>query len=70
MLALLGIAGSPSALTVIVTMLSLLAVNSLFYVLLMHCMYGLVLRQMGYECSAMPRLVQRLLYRQQAVMPT
>lgn len=67
MLALLGISGAPSLLVVVVTLASLLAVNCTFYVFLMHLMYELILRQMGYSTGRMPGLVQRLLHRQRVM---
>lgn len=62
-LAMLGVSGAPSLLAVQVTMASLFAVNCLFYVLLMHCMYEVILRQLGYDVGLMPSALRRVLYR-------
>jgi hypothetical protein len=43
------------------TLASLLAVNSLIYSFLMHALYAILLRGMGYDLGPMPGLAGRLL---------
>lgn len=41
------------------TLLSLLLVNSLLYVMLMHLLYTVMLTGMGYRVGTLPRFAQR-----------
>jgi hypothetical protein len=64
MSALLGASGAPPPAVVRVVIGSLLAVNAALYVALMHVLYAVLLRAMGYKVAAVPRLVERLVFRQ------
>lgn len=59
--AFLGTSGAPSPAAVATTLASLLAVNSLIYSFLMHALYAILLRGMGYDLGPMPGLAGRLL---------
>lgn len=65
--ALFGMAGSPSLMAVLVTMVCVMLVNSAFYVTLMHMLYEIILRQLGYATGKMPGFVERWMYRQRVV---
>ena len=58
--AFLGTSGAPPPVAVAATIASLLLVNSLFYVFLMHLLYALLLRGMGYATGPLPRFAERL----------
>jgi len=58
--AFLGTSGAPSTAAVTVTLVSLLLVNALFYCALMHLLYVLILRGMGYEVNV-PSIVTWIL---------
>ena len=62
--ALFGVAGSPSLTAVLVTMVVVMLVNSAFYVTLMHLLYEVILRQLGYETGRMPAFVSKWMYAQ------
>lgn len=62
----LGHSGAPSLLAVGTVLGSLLLVNSLIYVGMLHVLYSIMLRGMGLEMSPMPAAVQRFVYRGQA----
>jgi len=57
--AVLGTTGSPPLLAVAVVLCSLLFVNSLMYVSLMHVLYAIILRGMGLTLHRMPATVER-----------
>ena len=59
----LGATGAPSMLTVSITIASLLLVNALVYVGVMHVLFAVLLRGMGLEISPMPAVVHRYIYR-------
>lgn len=59
--AIVGTAGAPSLTAVTVTLASLLLVNAAFYVFVMHVLYTLILRGMGYEVGPTPKFLQRFL---------
>ena len=59
--AVLGTSGAPSPTAVVVTIASLLFVNSLLYVSLMHVLYSILLRGMGLRVDRMPGFVSRML---------
>ena len=46
---------------VAVTLASLLLVNSTFYVFMMHLLYTLILRSMGYDTGPIPKFLQRII---------
>ena len=58
--AVLGATGAPPPLAVAVTLCSLLFVNSIFYVALMHLLYAIMLRGLGITLPGVPRFAQRL----------
>jgi hypothetical protein len=58
--ALLGAAGAPSPAAVLVTLASLLAVNSVFYIFLLHVLYAALLRPMGLAAGREPAFARRL----------
>jgi hypothetical protein len=51
---------------VAITLASLLCVNAFFYVALMHLLYAILLRALGYAPPALPRSAQRALDRRAA----
>lgn len=57
------VSGSPSVTVVLVVMGSLLVVNAVFYVFLMHILYVVMLRNLGYKTAPVPRLVQRHVFK-------
>lgn len=57
--AVLGTTGAPPLLAVGVVLCSLLFVNSLMYVALMHLLYAIMLRGMGLTLPRMPAFAQR-----------
>ncbi|KAG1670099.1 hypothetical protein FOA52_013675 [Chlamydomonas sp. UWO 241] len=60
--AAVGAAGSPSTTAVTCMLFSLLLVNSVIYVFLLHVVYRLILQAMGFELGALPGFVQKYLY--------
>lgn len=64
--AFVGTSGSPSLMAVTITLMSLLAVNSLFYCFMMHVLYMILLRSMGYDTGPAPSIVARLFRQQQS----
>lgn len=66
--ALFGVAGSPSLTAVLVTMVVVMLVNSAFYVTLMHMLYEIILRQLGYATGRMPGFIARWMYAQRVVV--
>ncbi len=64
--ALLGSAGAPPPLVVKVVIGSMLGVNAALYIALMHVLYAVLLRGMGFSLAPAPRLVERLVFRQPA----
>jgi hypothetical protein len=59
----LGYSGAPSFLAVTITIASILLVNSVIYVGMMHVLFAILLKGMGLEISPMPAAVQRFVYR-------
>jgi hypothetical protein len=59
--AIVGGSGAPSIAAVGITLASLLLVNALFYVSMMHLLYILILKNMGYETGPLPRFIQSLI---------
>lgn len=59
----IGASGSPHATVVLVVMGSLLVVNAVFYVFLMHILYSILLRNMGYTTSKIPWLVRKHIFK-------
>lgn len=57
--ALLGATGAPPPLAVAVVLASLLFVNSLMYVFLMHVLYAIMLKSLGYTMHRLPRFAER-----------
>ncbi|KAK9823972.1 hypothetical protein WJX72_006715 [[Myrmecia] bisecta] len=58
-----GAAGAPPTTVVIVVIGSLLLVNAVCYIFLMHVIYTFLLRNMGYSMVSMPAFVTKFLYR-------
>jgi len=56
----IGTSGSPSFLGVAIALASMLIVNSLFYVFMMHVLYTMILKNMGYKVNPLPQFLQRL----------
>lgn len=56
----IGTSGSPSFLGVAIALVSMLVVNSLFYVFMMHVLYTMILKNMGYKVNPLPQFLQRL----------
>lgn len=63
--AFVGTSGAPPPTVVVVVIGSMLTVNASLYVFLIHVLYAVLLRSMGYTVSSIPRPVERLLFRQQ-----
>jgi hypothetical protein len=59
--AALGTTGSPPLMAVVTTLCSLLFVNGVMYVFLMHMLYAILLRGMGITLHGMPKFAQRFL---------
>ncbi|KAL4425847.1 hypothetical protein ABPG75_009863 [Micractinium tetrahymenae] len=55
----LGTTGSPPLLAVSVVLCSLLFVNGLMYVMLMHILYAIMLKGMGLSLHRLPRFAER-----------
>jgi hypothetical protein len=58
--AVTGGGGAPTMTAVGVTLASLFFVNSTFYVFMMHLLYTLILRGMGYSVGRTPKFLQKL----------
>lgn len=58
---IIGGSGAPSMTAVGITLASLLLVNAIFYVSMMHLLYILILKNMGYETRPLPRFIQSLI---------
>lgn len=56
----IGTSGSASFLGVAIALVSMLVVNSLFYVFMMHVLYTMILKNMGYKVNPLPQFLQRL----------
>ena len=54
-----GSAGSASFGGVAITLVSMLAVNAVFYVYMMHVLYTIILNSMGYRVRPLPKMLQR-----------
>lgn len=63
--AFIGASGAPPPTVVIVVIGSMLTVNASLYVFLMHIVYAVLLRSMGYTITTIPKPVERLIFRQQ-----
>lgn len=63
--AFMGTSGVPPPTVVVVVIGSMLTVNASLYIFLIHVLYAVLLRSMGYTVSSIPRPVERLLFRQQ-----
>ena len=63
--AFLGTSGAPPPTVVVVVIGSMLTVNASLYIFLIHVLYAVLLRSMGYTVSSIPRPVERLIFRQQ-----
>ena len=50
---------------VIVVIGSMLTVNACLYNFLMHVVYAVLLRSMGYTVTSVPKPVERMIFRQQ-----
>lgn len=64
MSAFIGTSGAPSIMAVTITLISLLAVNSIFYCFMMHILYMILLRSLGYDTGPPPKFVTRLIGQQ------
>jgi len=58
--AMTGGGGAPTMTAVAVTLASLFFVNSAFYVFMMHLLYTLILKGMGYSVGRVPKFLQKL----------
>ena len=65
--AFIGASGAPPPTVVIVVIGSMLIVNASLYNFLMHVVYAVLLRSMGYTITSIPRPVERLIFKQQVV---
>ena len=63
--AFIGASGAPPPTVVIVVIGSMLTVNASLYTFLMHIVYAVLLRSMGYTITSIPKPVERLIFRQQ-----
>ena len=63
--AFVGTSGAPPPTVVVVVIGSMLTVNASLYIFLIHVLYAVLLRSMGYTVSSIPRPVERLIFRQQ-----
>lgn len=57
----LGTSGAPSMLAVSVTICSILIVNATFYVFMMHILYTIMLKGMGYSIGKTPKFLSKLI---------
>jgi hypothetical protein len=55
-----GGGGAPTMTAVAVTLASLFFVNSAFYVFMMHLLYTLILKGMGYSVGRVPNFLKKL----------
>jgi hypothetical protein len=64
----MGSSGSASFSGVTITLVSMLVVNALFYVFMMHVLYTIILGGMGYKVRPLPKQLSRLGMRQANTM--
>jgi hypothetical protein len=55
----MGSSGSASFSGVAITLFSMLAVNAVFYVFMMHVLYTILLSSMGYSVRPLPGVLKR-----------
>ncbi len=65
--AFIGAAGAPPPTVVIVVLASLLIVNAVLYIFLMHVLYTVLLRSMGFTMSSLPAPVERAVFKRTVV---
>ncbi|EIE18715.1 hypothetical protein COCSUDRAFT_20460, partial [Coccomyxa subellipsoidea C-169] len=65
--AFIGASGAPPPTVVIVVLASLLIVNAVLYIFLMHVLYTVLLRSMGYTMSSLPASVERAVFKRTVV---
>jgi hypothetical protein len=65
--AFIGASGAPPPTVVTVVIGSMLIVNALVYVLLMHVLYLVLLSSMGFTISRPPGFLERLIFRRAGV---
>lgn len=65
--AFIGASGAPPPTVVIVVLCSLLVVNAVLYIFLMHVLYTVLLRSMGYTVASMPAFVERAVFKKTVV---
>ena len=63
--AFIGTSGAPPPTVVVVAIGSMLTVNACLYNFLMHVVYAVLLRSMGYTVTSVPKPVERMIFRQQ-----
>ncbi|CAK0783478.1 hypothetical protein CVIRNUC_006677 [Coccomyxa viridis] len=63
--AFIGTSGAPPPTVVVVVIGSMLTVNACLYNFLMHVVYAVLLRSMGYTVTSVPKPVERMIFRQQ-----
>lgn len=57
----IGTSGAPSFTAVVVTLGCMLAINATFYVFMMHLLFTLLLRGLGYNTRPGPKFLQNIL---------
>jgi len=65
--AFIGASGAPPPIVVKVVIGSLLVVNATLYIFLLHVLYAVLLRSMGFSFSKLPAFVERFVFRQRTV---
>ena len=63
--AFVGTSGAPPPTVVVVVIGSMLTVNACLYNFLMHVVYAVLLRSMGYTITSIPKFIERLILKQQ-----
>lgn len=61
--AFIGASGAPPPTVVLVVLGSVLIVNAALYIFLMHVLYTVLLRSMGFTMSGLPSFVERAVFK-------
>ncbi len=65
--AFIGASGAPPPTVVLVVLGTVLVVNAALYIFLMHVLYTVLLRSMGFTMSSLPAFVERAVFKKSVV---
>jgi hypothetical protein len=65
--AFIGASGAPPPTVVMVVLGTLLIVNAVLYIFLMHVLYTVLLRSMGFTMSSLPASVERAVFKRSII---